>query len=534
MMDSMIPVVRGGGTFALRPSGLWRARLRARPLPGGAAWAAGLVAAASLLPLGFILWVTAEAGWSTVVALVFRGRVAELLLNTLLLELSAVPMAALVALALAWLTERSDLPGAPAWAWLAVAPLAIPAFVQSYAWVTLIPGLHGLPGAVLVSVLSYYPFVFLPLVAQLRRLDPMLEETAASLGHGRARVFFGTVLPQLRLAFCGGGLLVGLHLLGEYGLFAAIGFETFTTAIVDQFQSADDSPAANLLGGVLIVFCAGLLAAEALLRGGARYARVGSGAPRERIPARLGGWTIPALLLPAAVAALALGVPLLTLSRWLFIGGTAAWNADLLGGAFAQTMGLALGGALIATLAAAPMAWLSVRSPGRLSRLLEACHYYVGSLPGIIVALALVAVTVRLARPLYQTYLTILAAYALIFLPRALVGMRASLAQVPVELERAATALGHSPLRAVAAVTARLAAPGLAASMALVGLGITTELTATLLLAPNGTHTLATEFWSWSNELDYARAAPFAILMIVLSLPLTAILHRQSRRAEGR
>ena len=51
-----------------------------------------------------------------------------------------------LAVALAWLTERTDLPGARLWAWLMVAPLAVPAFVQSYAWISSCRGLHGLPG----------------------------------------------------------------------------------------------------------------------------------------------------------------------------------------------------------------------------------------------------------------------------------------------------------------------------------------------------------------------------------------------------
>jgi len=78
--------------------------------------------------------------------------------------------------------------------------------------------------------------------------------------------------------------------------------------------------------------------------------------------------------------------------------------------------------------------------------------------------------------------------------------------------------------------TMRLA-PGVAASKALVALGVANELTGTLLLAPNGTRTLATKFWSLTSELDYVAAAPYAILMIVLSLPLTVLLRRQADRA---
>jgi iron(III) transport system permease protein len=54
------------------------------------------------------------------------------------------------------------------------------------------------------------------------------------------------------------------------------------------------------------------------------------------------------------------------------------------------------------------------------------------------------------------------------------------------------------------------------------------------MLAPNGTETLATSFWSYSSEIDYAAAAPYAVLMVALSLPLTWLLHSHSKRTAGR
>ncbi len=60
--------------------------------------------------------------------------------------------------------------------------------------------------------------------------------------------------------------------------------------------------------------------------------------------------------------------------------------------------------------------------------------------------------------PLYQTAFTIVAAYALMFLPRALISLRASIAQAPIELERAAASLGRRPLNALWATTIRLSA----------------------------------------------------------------------------
>src|SRR4051812_29833336 len=60
------------------------------------------VAALALLPVGFIGWVAIETGWSAAIALIWRPRVGELLVNTLLLELCTVPPAVTLALALAW------------------------------------------------------------------------------------------------------------------------------------------------------------------------------------------------------------------------------------------------------------------------------------------------------------------------------------------------------------------------------------------------------------------------------------------------
>ncbi|MGO8506510.1 hypothetical protein AB9F35_34515, partial [Rhizobium leguminosarum] len=63
-------------------------------------------------------------------------------------------------------------------------------------------------------------------------------------------------------------------------------------------------------------------------------------------------------------------------------------------------------------------------------------------------------------------------------------------------------------------ITMRLAAPGAAASVSLAALGITNELTATLMLSPNGVDTLATKFWSLTSEIDYVSAAPYAFIMV--------------------
>jgi len=41
-------------------------------------------------------------------------------------------------------------------------------------------------------------------------------------------------------------------------------------------------------------------------------------------------------------------------------------------------------------------------------------------------------------------------------------------------------------------------------------------------------------FWSYSGEIDYASAAPYALIMVAMSLPMTWWLYVQSKRMAGR
>jgi iron(III) transport system permease protein len=491
---------------------------------------AALVALLALVPLAFVVGYAVSIGWDEAYRLVVRPRVAELLGNTARLVVAGVLLSAVIGVGGAWLVERTRLPGRGIWNALLVAPLAVPAFVSSYGWVSLTARVEGFAGAVLIVTLAYYPLVYLPVAAALRGLDPGLEETAAALGLGPWRTFYRVVLPQLRPALFGGSLLVSLHLLAEFGALQMLRFPTFTTAIYDQYRSSFNGPAANMLAGVLIACCGVLLAAEQRWRGTARLSRLGRGAARHGVPLRLGRWTPVALLGLLTVIVLALGVPLGSLTHWLLNGSSTAFPVAELTSATVTSLGLGAVAAVVTVVAALPIAWLAVRYRRSATLLLERATYVSNALPAIVVALALVTVAIRFVRPVYQTATLLIVAYTVMFLPRAVVSSRAALAQAAPVLEDVAHALGQGPLATFRRVTLPLMGPGLGAGAALVFLAVSTELTATLLLAPIGTQTLATEFWSASSSLAYGAAAPYAALMILVSLPATYLLTREARR----
>lgn len=490
-----------------------------------------LIVLVALIPLFFVAGYVVSTGWDQAVTLIWRPRVGELLRNTGLLVAGCVGLTAVLGTGAAWLVERTTLPGRRVWNVLLVAPLAVPAFVNSFGWVSLTARVEGYAGALLIVSLSYYPLVFLPVAAMLRGLDPALEETAAALGNGPWRTFIRVVLPQLRPALLGGTLIVALHVLAEFGALQLLRFPTFTTAIYDLYRSSFNGPAANMLAGVLLLSCLVLLTLELRLRGHHRYARLGGGSARTIPRRRLGRGTVPCLLAVGALAALALGVPIGSLAYWLVTGTSTSFPLGDLASTTATSLGLGVAGAILAMTLAFPIAWLCVRRRGRLTILMERLTYFGNAVPGIVVALALVTVSIRLAPAVYQSVVLLVLAYAIMFLPRAMVSIRAALDQAPPVFDEVARALGTGPLETLRRVTLPLVAPGLGAGSALVFLAVVTELTATLLLAPIGTRTLATQFWSNSSSIAYGAAAPYAALMVILSAPVTLLLTRDRWRS---
>ncbi|WP_020386249.1 ABC transporter permease [Kribbella catacumbae] len=504
-----------------------RAR-RSTPTPWLVVVAALLVAVLMLAPVLVVFGQATAAGAAEASRLLLRPRTAELLRNTLVLVVLTVPITVVLGCAAAWLVERTTLAAAGVWRTLLLTPLAIPAFVSSYAWTSVLPSVQGLGGAVFVTALAYYPFVFLPAAALLRALDQGHLDAARSLGASGLGAVLRVVAPQLRPAVAGGALLVALHLLAEFGVLQMMRFPTFTTAILQQFAVGFSNSAGSLLAATLVVLCLGLLAVEVLLRGRARISRLGPGTRQQPVAHRLGVWTVPAIGALAILVGLSVVVPAGIVLRWLLRAISAgAVDAVPLLSATGSTIGLAVLAGLAATVAALPGAWLLHRYPSRLAAGLERMTYVASALPGVVIGLALVTLAVQWARPVYQTAALAVAAYTVLFLPRAMVAWRSGLAAAPTELVEASRSLGVSGPGTFARVVLPLVLPSALTGFVLVFLATATELTATLLLAPTGTETLATAFWSASDELDYVASAPYAAAMIALSAPLTVLLRRQ-------
>ncbi|MEU0395576.1 iron ABC transporter permease [Streptomyces sp. NPDC006208] len=509
----------GPGTGASRPA------RRARP-----SWVllvpACIAACLAVLPLVYLCVRALERGPGYAWSAVADDRTALLLGRSLALTATVVTACLVLGVSLAWLTVRTALPAARMWSVLVTLPLAVPSYVAAFTWLSVDPRLAGFTGSALALTLVSFPYVLLPVAAALRGTDPAQEEVSRALGLGPVRTFVRVTLPQLRPAAAGGGLLVALYVLSDFGAVSLMRYDTFTRGIYTSYRASFDRTPAAALSAVLVLMTIALVAAETRTRGRAGHARTGSGTARPAPPAPLGRLRLPALAWCGAVTAAAVLCPLATLGYWLAVGNSGTWDAAGLTDTALTTLGVAAAGAALTSLLALPVGVIAARHRGRGAQLLEQAAYAGHALPGITVALALVFLAVRYVNPIYQETPLLICAYAVLFLPVAVAATRAAVLQAPPVLEDVARSLGRSPLRVLREVTVPLAAPGVAAGAALTFVVCMKELPATLLLRPTGLDTLATRLWTETGTASYAAAAPYAALLILLAAIPSYLLGR--------
>jgi iron(III) transport system permease protein len=523
----------------------------ARQPPVPLALLAAAVVALILLPLGYLV-VRAAGGGTDAWAVLQRRGTLDLVVDTILLVVAVVAAAIAIGVPLAWLVTRTDLPARRVFAVAAALPLVIPSYVAALALlgafgprgmlqrllegsfgVERLPEIYGFPGAFVALTLSTYPYVFLLAAASLRTLDPSLEDAARSLGRSRLGAFAQVTLPRLRPAVGAGALLVALYALSDFGAVSLMQYDALTRAVFLQYRALFDRDPAAVLSLVLVALTAVVLLLEARTRRGGVYHRVSPGAARQPALVELGRWRWPAVGFCSAVVGLFLVVPVTVLVYWWSRAISLGQGLELAWEPAVSSVAVSALAAVAAVAAVLPVSLLAVRFPHGWTRLVERLGFTANALPGIVIALALVFFAANYAGWIYQSLALLVFAYVVRFFPQALAAVGSALRGVDPRIEEAARGLGRRPLSVTARVTVPLIRPGLLAGAALVFLSAMKELPATLLLRPIGFDTLATEIWKFTALGSYSRAAPSALLLIVLSAPLVYAIAARGGSAES-
>ncbi len=533
--------------------GVRGSRLVERRAPRSLITASIAVAVLFAAPFVYLVWRNVELGAD--LGEVLGDEITHTALRHTLTLAAAVTLAATaLGTTLAWLVVRTDLAGRRVWSAILPLPLVVPSFVGGLALLAAFapgglvaevlqplgietPDVRGFSGAFTVLTLLTYPYVYLPVSARLRALPSSIEEGARALGRRPFAVFRTVVAPQIAGSVWAGALIVFLYVLSEFGAVTLLDYTTLTTQI-DRAKLFDPSAAAvsSLLLGLLALAC---VSAERIVTRRRLPFEAVSTAPVR--PAPLGRWKPVATGFMAAVVGLALLLPVAVLGLWTSRGltgdrlggdgvgsegvGSAAWNTAWVSVvASVVTVGLVL-----------PLAFLAGRYRSRASGPASVVVTAGFALPGLVIALAIVAWTLQtsVGAALYQTFPMLVLAYVVHFGAQALRASQVAVSAVPGRLDDAARSLGARRWRRLRTIDGPLMLPGLVTGFGMVLMSTMKELPATRLLAPIEFSTLATEIYGNAGDGFYARAGFRSLLLILVSGVLTwALVIRPQRPPE--
>lgn len=467
----------------------------------------------------------AEGDPGALASVLWRARTGEMLLTTLAVTAATCAGCLVLGVATAWVLVGVRLPARRMWIVLACLPLAVPSFVAAFSWVALIPGLQGPLPLVGILIACTVPYVTVPAMAAFARVDGSLADTARTLGRGPVAAWFTVTLPQVLPAALAGTLLVALYALADFGAPALLRVQTLTTGIYSLFRGGFDRTGSAALSLVLVVIAVLCVAGEAWARRG--DARHTAGHSRPVVPGRGASSAIMAALAVVGVAGIV--IPLAVLVVRSTESQRYASSPQDLAIATVTTLLLGLASAVLVVVLALPISHLTARYPTAPIRAIGAASVVGHAVPGLVIALALVALSVRTVPGIYQSVILLVIAYAILSLPKSIGASRAAIAAVPLALEDASRTLGRGSVATWIRVTLRGAAPGILAGGVLVMTSVMKELPATLLLRPTGMETLATELWSRTSLGAFGAAAPAGVLLVVVGIVPALLMARSVR-----
>ncbi|MDL5362433.1 iron ABC transporter permease [Halalkalicoccus sp. NIPERK01] len=520
-------------------------RTRFGSLPLGLTLLSAVIATGVVFPLTWLVIRATSVDPKRALSMLTRPATLEIVVNSLLLMAAVTALSVLLGVPLAYLTVRTDLPFRRFWSIAVSLPLVIPSYIGAFAFVSAfgprgefhsilsplgidrLPEIYGFPGAIVVITLYTYPYVYLTTRAALLSFDTTLVDAARTLNHDRKSAFRRVTLPHIRPAIAAGGLLAALYAVSDFGTPTIMRLPVFTRQIYVEYNAFGQDYAA-LLSLQLLAIVVVVLALERWVRSERTvHGDIGEAAGEAVVP--LGRWRWPATLFPAAVAGVALVVPIWILGLWLVTAEAGGRSSLAFEWSFAfNSVWVAGAAALVATLAALPVAYLAANHDSPLATVFERATYVGFAVPGVVLALALVYFGAGYVPALYQTIPLLVFAYTVRFMPQAVGAIRTTTRQVDPRFVEAARTLGEGPNRAFRRVTLPLIAPGIVAGAALVFLTTMKELPATLVLRPTGFETLVTHIWRAQEAAYFQYAAvPALVLVAVSGLSMVVMLSQE-------
>jgi iron(III) transport system permease protein len=486
----------------------------------------------------------------------------EVIANTVVFVLGSSILATGLALFLAYLNTRTDIPFKFLFRIISILPMMIPHLLFAVSWALLLNpsngminlflkavfGLHdapfdvySLPGMILVEGLLDMPVSYLIIAPAMASFDVALEESSRVFGAGAWRTLLRVTLPVLRPAILAAFILGVVRSLAAFATPSVLGMPgrvnvlaTYLYQMIATGFSPDYGQAAAVGMSVLVASIALIVAYRALTAESGKFVTIAGRGYRPTV-IELGPWRLPLfavvavlclvlIVLPVAVLFYTSLVPysmlpsarafsLMTWKHWIEVLQDPISVASLKNSLFLGVVGATLG-----VLLSIFVAYVIVKVKTRAAGILEALTFLSFSFPGIVIGVGFMWFFVQ--TPLYATIWALLIGYIATYLPYGVRPLASAFVQLHAHLEESSLVCGASPFTTLWRIIVPLLVPGIVSAWILMASMFVRELTLSVVLSRPGTEVLAVQILRFADDGLWGRLSALGIIMIFISTAL--------------
>ncbi|WP_227521935.1 ABC transporter permease [Bacillus solitudinis] len=486
----------------------------------------------------------------------------DIIKNTVIIMAFTGAFTTIIGTSLAWLMTVYKFPLRNFLKWGLILPLAIPPFIGAYTYHGMISytgiiqsvlrntfdiqvqqkyfNIMNIEGTIFIFTLFLFPYIYVITRSFFENQSSSLVENARLLGGNAFEVFFRVILPISRAAIIGGVTIVMLEIINDYGVVKFFGVQTFITAIFQTWFGMGDLDSAFKLAGTLMIVVIFILVFEKVIRGRKRYS-YSSSKLKPIEPQQLSGtkaWLAFAYCF--GIFSVAFLIPFLQLLYWVFMTYEKILSYEFFK-LIQNSFLVASIAATIIIISALIIANYTRIHQGLMSKMISKISILGYSIPGAVIAIAVITVFLALDDTIYSIYqsfalepsfffrtslIVLVSAYVIRFLAVGFNSIDAGFEKVGTGFTDASRTLGTSTIGTFFKVDIPMIKGGIMGGFILVFVDILKELPLTMLLQPFNFTTLATKAFVYANDEMVNEAASASVLIILISALCIFVFHK--------
>ena len=490
---------------------------------------------------------------------------ARIIFNTLIFTIGSAFAATVLALFLAYLNTRTNIPFKFLFRIISIIPMMIPHILFSVSWVLLLNpsngilnllvrelfGLEGaflniytLPGMILVESLLDLPIAYLIIAPAMSSFDITLEESSKVFGGSDLRTLRKITLPILRPAILASVILVTVRSLASFAVPSVIGMpgrlyvlSTHIYRIISTGFAADYGMAAAVGMSVLATSITLIYLYRYLTSESEKYVTISSRGYKPTV-IDLKNAKYPLFAIVAIISFVLIVLPVLVLFYTSLVPYSMVPSAK----AFAMmswkhwvevlkdplsllslknSIFLGIVGATLGVILSIFISYVIVKIRTAAAGALESLSFLSFSFPGIVVGIGFMWFFVR--TPLYATIWSLLIGYIATYLPYGIRPMTSAFVQIHSHLEESSRVCGGGTLYTLRRIVIPLLIPGIVSGWILMATMFVRELSLSVVLSRPGTEVLAVQILHFAEDGLWGKLSALGIMMIFISTTLVVI-----------